>query len=206
MAEVQFFLPRPTLDFNLQRLLMKITKILRDKEYQFETKPGLFSKEQIDAGSELLIETMEIHPTDVVLDIGCGYGAIGLVAANLAKDGKTFMVDTDIRAVKYAKINAELNKIKNVEIKPSDGFEEVSDIKFDLVVSNPPSHVPKETLLEFIQDAKKQLKKNGKLLFVTEKRIKPLIEREFKRVFGNYDVLAARAQYVVSVAHQLPLE
>ena len=185
---------------------MRITKLLRDKEYQFETKPGLFSKEQVDAGSELLIETMEIRPTDVVLDIGCGYGPIGLVAANLARDGKVYMVDTDIRAIKYALMNAELNKIKNVEIKASDGFEEVSDITFDLVVSNPPSHVPKETLLEFIQDAKTQLKKNGLILFVTERRIKPLIEREFKRVFGNYEVLATHAQYVVSAAQQLPLE
>ena len=181
---------------------MNIQTLLRGKEYRFETKPGLFSKSEIDDGTKLLIDTMEIKPTSTVLDLGCGYGAIGIVASDLATEGRVYMVDTDIRAVRYSRINAKINNVKNTLIKPSDGFEELEGILFDAVLSNPPSHLPKETLLEFIEDAKKQLTSEGKIYFVTEKRIRPLIQREFERVFGNYDAIASKAQYVVSFAMQ----
>ncbi len=179
-----------------------ITAQLRGRDFQFETKPGLFSKDQVDSGSRLLIDSVEIHPNDTVLDIGCGYGVVGLVIASLANKVKVYMVDTDIRAIKYSKINATLNKIDNVEIIASDGFEELPNVKFDIVVSNPPSHLPKETMIEFIEDSKKQLKADGKLYFVNEKRIKLLIKREFMRVFGNHQVVAENSVYVISVAKQ----
>lgn len=179
-----------------------ITATLKGKDFQFETKPGLFSKNEVDAGSKLLIEHMVIKPTDTVLDLGCGYGVIGLVAASAANQGKVYMVDTDIRAVKYSKINASLNKISNVQIVASDGFEELPNIQFDVVVSNPPSHLPKETIIEFIEGARQHLTKGGKLYFVDEKRIKPMIKREFERVFGNYELLSQNSVYVVSAAVQ----
>lgn len=180
---------------------MRIQAQLRGKNYQFETKAGLFSKDKIDAGTRLLIEHMDIQSADTVLDIGCGYGVIGIVAAELASKGKVYMVDVDIRAVKYAKTNAELNGIKNAKVLASDGFDEVKHIKFDKIVSHPPTHVPKETIIEFIEGAKKSLKKTGKLYFVTEKRIKPLIKREFERVFDNYYVVEENNEYVVSATH-----
>ncbi len=84
-----------------------IQTTLRGHLLQFETKPGLFSKGEIDKGSSLLIDRMEISSTDTVLDLGCGYGAIGLVAARMANRGTVWMVDTDVRAVQYATINAK---------------------------------------------------------------------------------------------------
>lgn len=178
-----------------------ITVILRNREFQFRTKPGLFSKDKIDRGSQLLIETIEIKSDDTVLDIGCGYGPIGLVAATLAKNGKVYMVDVDIRAVKFSQINAELNNITNVEVIPSDGFEDLpQNLMFDVVVSHPPTHVPKEMLIYLIRDAHKRLNPGGKLYFVTEKRVKPLIQREVKKVFGNYKIVNSNFHYSVSLA------
>lgn len=179
-----------------------IKTVLRSKQYCFETKPGLFSKDKIDSGSRLLIENMIINPNDIVLDIGCGYGVIGLVAASLAFKSKVYLVDTDIRATKYSKININLNHLENVEVLASDGFEAVPNTRFNVVVSNPPSHLPKETMIEFICGAKKQLKNGGKLYFVNEKRLKPLIKREFERVFGNYEAVAQNSTHVVSLAYQ----
>lgn len=181
---------------------VRFSKVLRGKEYSFDTKPGLFSKNEVDPGSELLINTMIIEPHDIVLDLGCGYGAIGLVAADLAHLGKVYMADTDVRAVTCSKLNAKLNTIENVEILASDGFEGIPDITFDVIVSNPPSHLPKETIREFVEGAVKQLKKGGRVYFVTEKRIQPMVQREFERVFGNYGDVASRDRYVVSVAHR----
>jgi 16S rRNA (guanine1207-N2)-methyltransferase len=177
-----------------------ITATLRGNEFRFNTKPGLFSKDEIDAGSRLLIDHMEIRPTDAVIDLGCGYGAIGLVAASLATEGNVYMVDVDIRAVEYSQSNAELNDIKNVKVIASDGFKKVPEIEFDVVVSNPPSHMPKETIIEFIEEAHRRLCKGGRLYFVNERRIRSMIQREFERVFGNYARVAADSQYIVSMA------
>jgi 16S rRNA (guanine1207-N2)-methyltransferase len=179
---------------------MRIKANLRGKDYVFETKSGLFSKNEIDPGSQLLIENMVVIPEDVVLDLGCGYGPIGLVAADLANRGKVYMVDTDIRAIKYSKINADLNNIHNVEIKASDGFEDLEDTRFNVVLSNPPSHSTNETIVEFIQGSRRRLKQGGVLYFVTEKRMQPFIKKEFKKAFDNYQEHAARRQWVVSIA------
>ena len=179
---------------------MRIEAILRGKNYQFETKPGLFSKAEIDGGSQLLIAHMDIGVADVVIDLGCGYGPIGLVAASLASLGKVYMVDTDIRAVKYSRLNAELNNLHNIEVMASDGFESSSGVIFDVVVSHPPTHLPKEIILEFIEGSHRQLRDGGCLYFVTEQRVKSFIKREFLAAFGNYAEVAKGTQHVVSLA------
>lgn len=179
---------------------MRFHSTLRNKDYIFETKTGLFSKNEVDPGTTMLIEKMEINPTDTVLDLGCGFGSIGIVAANLAIRGKVYMVDVDIRAIKYSKINAKLNGVKNVEILASDGFEKLADLQFDKIVSHPPTHAGNETLVEFIEGSKKHLKPGGLLYFVTEKRVKPFIKREFERVFENYEEVASEKDWVLSLA------
>lgn len=177
--------------------------VLRGKLFQFETTSGLFSKDKVDLGSQLLIENMDVGESDLVLDLGCGYGPIGLVAASLANNGKVYMVDTDIRAVKYSKVNSSINKIANVEILASDGFEEIQNVVFDLILSNPPSHLAKEVMIKFVQDSKSQLKKSGRLYLVTEKRISPMIKRELEKEFGNCKIVARDTNYSVSMAYKL---
>jgi len=88
----------------------------------FETKPGLFSWERVDRGSALLVEHVQVKDGDIIADVGCGWGAIGLALATLTPRGKVVMVDVDIRAVEYAGRNATLNSIKNVLIVASDGL------------------------------------------------------------------------------------
>lgn len=179
---------------------------LLGRDYIFETKPGLFSKDKIDDGTRLLVESIHMSEAltsvknPVLLDLGCGYGVIGIVAANLAKSGKVYMVDTDIRAVKCAKINAKLNLLENTETLASDGFEQLESIMFDLVLSNPPTHLPKDVILEFLEGGKAHLKQDGKLYFVTERRIKPFIKREFERIFGNYKEITYGPKHTVSLA------
>lgn len=143
---------------------------------------------------------MGIQHGDIVLDIGCGYGPIGIVAAALASKGSVYMVDTDIRAVDYTKKNIQLNKVQNAEVYISDGLQTVKDKIFDTILSNPPTHLPKETFIEFIEDSKKQLQGDGKIYFVTEKRLKPLLKREFERVFGNYSQVASGPEHIVGMA------
>jgi len=179
--------------------MFEIKTVLRDRDYRFGTKPGLFSKDQIDYGTRLLIENMVIDSTDTVLDLGCGYGPIGIVAAGLAKQGRVFLVDSDIRAIKYSRINAGLNDAENVEAKVSDGFDELKGVKFDVAVSNL-SRLPKEVITEFIEGAKKQLNPGGKLYLVTEETTKSMVSKELLRVFENCEEVVSRKGYTVSLA------
>lgn len=136
-----------------------------NEHYIFETKPGLFSKDRVDLGSGFLIEKMRIKSDDVVLDLGCGYGPIGIVAAKHFNPKMVYLVDTDIRAIKYCERNIELNKIQNAKAVLSDGFENLKGLQFDVVLSNPPSHLPKETILEFLNGSKEHLRLGGGDLF-----------------------------------------
>lgn len=177
-----------------------ITATLRGKTYTFATHPGLFSPRQIDPGTAFLVEKMAIQKSDTVLDLGCGYGVIGLVAASLASQGEVYLVDTDIRAIACTAKNATLNKLTNTHVIPSDGYSKLQEILFNVILSNPPSHLPKDIRLQFIQGAKTHLFTDGKLLFVTEKRLATSIQRDFQRHFGNYEQLATNGKYIISQA------
>ena len=126
--------------------------------FTFHSTWGLFSPRDIDAGSRLLIEFININEDDTCLDLGCGYGPIGLTMAKLAPQGKVYMVDRDFMAIEYAKKNAEINGIDNCEIFLSNAFNHIpDDVKFDVIASNLPAHVGKELLFLILSDARKRL-------------------------------------------------
>jgi len=125
---------------------------------------GLFSPTEIDEGSRLLIQEMDIKPGDMVLDIGCGYGPIGIVASRLSSFGAVHMVDKDFVAVQYANKNIETNKVRNYTTYLNNAFSEVPDMKFDVIVSNLPAKVGNELLYIIMNDAKKTPQKRWKVL------------------------------------------
>lgn len=175
--------------------------ILRGFELKFHSTWGLFSPREIDAGSRLLIDYLEINNSDICLDLGCGYGAIGLCMAKIAEKGKVFMVDKDFVAVEYAKKNANINKLNNCEIFLSNAFSNIPDeIKFDVIASNLPANVGKEMLSIILTDAKKYLKENGKLYIVTIAGLREFIKRNFKEIFGNYEKIKQGREHAVYLA------
>ena len=95
---------------------------LRGLDLVFHTTWGLFSPREIDEGSRQLIEQLELAPGDDCLDLGCGYGAIGVAMAKLAPRGRTYLVDKDFVAVEFARKNALLNRAENAEVRLSNGF------------------------------------------------------------------------------------
>ena len=174
---------------------------LRGHDFTFHSTWGLFSPTQIDEGTEMLINYVEVQPNDVIIDIGCGYGAPGIPLAVLASQGKVHMVDKDFVAVEYAKKNIQINNINNCEAYLSNGFSHVqSDIKFDIVVSNLPAKSGRELFDIILYDTKERLKSGGKLYVVTISGLKEFIKRNFKEVFGNYDKLKQGKTYTVAVA------
>ncbi len=176
-------------------------KNIRGFDFTFLSTWGLFSPREIDEGTQLLIDHMEINPQDVVLDLGCGYGVIGLVAAKLAPQGHIHMVDKDFVALEYAEKNAEMNFIHNTEIYLSNGFSKIDEGRtFHVIASNLPAKVGKEMISIFLHDAKKHLKPGGKLYIVTVMGLKGLIRNEFEELFGNYEKVAGGKNYIVALA------
>ena len=173
---------------------------LRGASLTFSTTWGLFSPKGIDAGTHLLIEQLEIQEGDTCLDLGCGYGAIGVALAKCVETATVYMVDKDFMAVDYARTNVEQNRLKNCHVLLSNGFSHLPDIQFDLIVSNLPANVGKELLLIFLADAKHYLKPNGRLYVVTISGLREFIKRNFKAVFGNYRKVKQRRTHTVAMA------
>ena len=128
-------------DINKLREDIVFEAALRENSFIFHSTWGLFSPTEIDEGSRLLLDHLEVRPGDISLDMGCGYGALGIPIAKLSPAGEIHMVDKDFVAVEYAKKNAEANGVKNCKVYLSNGFSKVPDMKFDLIVSNLPAKV-----------------------------------------------------------------
>jgi len=121
-----------------------------------------------------------------------------LVMAKLAPNGKVYMVDKDFVAVEYAKKNAEVNHLANCKALLSNAFSKIpDDLQFDVIASNLPANVGKEMLYIILSDAKKHLKKDGKLFVVTIAGLRQFIKRNFKEIFGNYDKVKQGREHAV---------
>lgn len=170
---------------------------LRGSNFRFCTTWGLFSPKNIDEGSKLLIDSLNLSQGSLSLDLGCGYGPIGLTVAKLDPKGKVHMVDKDYVAIEYARKNAKLNYIGNCEIYLSNGFERVPNIKFDAIFSNLPAKVGKEMLTILFEDSKKHLNDGGKIYIVVLSGLKEFIKRNLNEIFGNYEKLSHNNVYSV---------
>lgn len=162
---------------------------------------GLFSPREIDEGTRLLLDHVEVTPGDDCLDLGCGYGPIGLTLAALAPAGRTLMVDKDFIAVDYANRNAARNGLGNAHAQLSNGFAHVDPgLRFDLIASNIPAKVGKELLAILLHDAHARLRPGGRLYVVTINGLRQYMKRNLGEVFGNYDKLKQGPHYTVALA------
>jgi 16S rRNA (guanine1207-N2)-methyltransferase len=177
------------------------TATLRGHAFTFHTTWGLFSPKAIDEGTQLLVDRVEVNPTDTILDLGCGYGPLGLALAKLAPAGQTHMVDKDFVAIEYAGRNAQANGLTNTSVYLSNGLEEVpSGVTFDLIVSNVPAKIGSELLEIFLHDAYDRLNPGGHLYVVTISGLKDYMKRHLTEVFGNYDKLKQSKTYTAARA------
>ncbi|MZQ83382.1 methyltransferase [Paenibacillus sp. 5J-6] len=143
---------------------------LRGKKYTFLTDAGVFSKKGVDYGSKHLIETMQLKEDAKVLDVGCGYGPIGLSAAVMCPKGHVTMVDINERAIELSAENARRNGIANVSILQSDLLEQVKEQRFDVVLTNPPIRAGKEVVHRIFTDAYDCLVDGGSIWVVIQKK------------------------------------
>ena len=176
----------------------EISAELLGQSLNFKTTWGLFSPREIDRGTLLLLKYLELEADFDCLDLGCGYGALGLTLAKLAPAGKTTLVDKDFVAIDYSKRNAQLNSITNVDVFLSNGFSSVEKRNFDLIVTNLPAKSGKELYYLFFHDAFACLKPGGKFYVVSITGLRKFIEKAFREIFGNYDKLKQANDYTVA--------
>ncbi len=171
---------------------------LRGREWTFVTDRGVFARGGVDAGTRLLIEAMRIAPADHILDVGCGYGPVGLVAAALAPLGQAVLVDVNERAVMRAAENARVNGVSNVEVLQGDGCGPVASRLFDTAVTNPPIRTGKATLRRLVREIWQHLRPGGRLYFVarTAQGAKTLA-RDVAEVFDTVTELERESGYRV---------
>lgn len=145
--------------------------------------------------------TSRSPPDAVALDLGCGYGPLGLTLARLTPRGFVHLVDKDFVAVEFARKNAEFNHIANAQSYLSNGFDQVpAGVMFDLIVSNVPAKIGAELLSIFLHDAYARLKPGGRLYIVTISGLKDYMKRHLTEVFGNYDKLKQSKTYTAAMA------
>lgn len=175
---------------------------LRGKEYLLHTRPGIFSWDHLDEATAILADAMVIPPNASVLDLGCGCGALGIVAASLSGGGPLCMLDADVEAVRSATQSAESNGVMRFRALVSDVASAVLDERFDVVVTNPPFHVGKATDLDlpmqFIEDAFQVLTEGGKLFLVANRTLP--YEQAIRHRFGNVGNLHDGPRFKVLMA------
>ena len=174
---------------------------LRGEPFKFLTSSSVFSKKQVDPGTRLLIEAMQLPDEGPVLDVGCGYGPVGIAAAASNPRLHIVMTDVNMRAVQLARKNIKINKVRNAEARQGFLYEPLNDSVFTCVLSNPPVSAGMETVLAIIHDAPKFLSRSGTLQIVVRSKIgKKTLPNAFTEAFGNCSVLARKSGYRVLTA------
>lgn len=170
-------------------------------DLKFNTDAGVFSKMRIDYGSGVLIKTMRevAFPKKGILDVGTGYGPLGLFAAKFWPEQTVDMVDINERGLVLAKENAALNKIKNISIYSSNIYENVDqNEKFGLIMTNPPIRAGKKVVSTILSEAYEHLVDQGVLLVVIQKKQgEPSARKLLRTTFGNCDILARDKGYYI---------
>lgn len=173
--------------------------MLKGFNMSFTSDNGVFSKNTVDFGSKLLIESFELETKiGKILDVGCGYGPMGLTVAKAFPDSQIEMVDVNLRALELAKENAELNKITNTHIYESTVYDNVTANDYQAIISNPPIRAGKKIVHAILEDAYNHLQKNGELWIVIQKKQGgPSAEKKMEEVFGNVETVAKDKGYFI---------
>ena len=180
-----------------------IKSILRNLPFEFTTGSGVFSKDHVDSGSKLLINEVVIKQGDRILDLGCGYGSVGIAIAKSFPDTKVVMTDINKRAVSLAIENCKQNSVGNVEVLQGNMYEKCTG-KFNLILLNPPQSAGKKLCLEMMEKSKEHLETNGRFVFVARHRKGGKSMSEFlETIFGNLEVIARGSGFRVYEAKQI---
>lgn len=181
---------------------LKMTKIhstLREQTFTFLTASGVFSKRDVDFGSQLLIEAfIEPEVEGKILDLGCGYGPIGIALARSLEHRSILMVDVNERAVDLTKQNILDNGVSNAQAFVSEGFAKIDEKEFAAIVTNPPIRAGKKVVYPLIEESYARLCELGELWVVIQKKQgAPSFKRFLETLFAEVQLVERQKGYFI---------
>jgi len=171
-----------------------ITATIKGVELRLQTAPGLFSPRAVDAGTLAMLSRVEFRPEDRVLDLGCGYGVVGLVAAKLGRADSVYLLDKDPAAVEIAAVNLRANDAAAATVVLSDGFRQFAETGFDKILCNPPYQADFAVPKHFIEKGFNRLVVGGRLFMVTKREL--WYRNKITSVFGGVKVSEVDGYFV----------
>jgi 16S rRNA (guanine1207-N2)-methyltransferase len=172
---------------------------LKHKEYTFTSDVGVFSKNEVDFGSRLLIEQFESpEAAGDFLDLGCGYGPIGIVLADHHQERKVVLADVNERALMLAEENAAQNHVPNIEVIESDRFSNMKQRSFAAIITNPPIRAGKKVVHQMFEEGEAALTAGGELWVVIQKKQgAPSAQQKLAELFAHVQVATKKKGYFI---------
>mgnify|MGYP001599322604 CR=1 FL=1 len=167
---------------------------VKNIDMKFNTSDEVFSPQNIDKGTLAMLSIVEFKNDDKVLDLGCGYGIVGILSAKIVGATNVFMTDVDDSAVKLTRENIVLNEVEGIEVYQSDGFININEKDLTLILSNPPYHVDFSVPKEFIEKGFNRLAIGGKMYMVTKR--KDWYKNKLVSIFGGVKITEIDGYYV----------
>ncbi len=180
----------------------EIEYYIEEEKIKFDTSNAVFSKKMIDFGTRTMIETVLIEEKvegKKILDIGCGYGAVGITLGVKRDNVEIIMCDINERAVELAKSNVIKNNIESkVKVYVSDLYKEVNEMDFDFILSNPPIRAGKKVIYRIYREGVEHLKRGGIIYVVIQKKQGAgSTIKELKKIYGNCEVVNKKKGYLI---------
>ena len=177
----------------------RIAEELRGSHFHFTTDSGVFSKKEVDFGSKLLIETFEEPDIEGdIVDVGCGYGPIGISLASEFSNRRFYLLDVNERATELAMNNAIKNGVSNLSVMTSDQLSAVKDQTFASVITNPPIRAGKQVVHGILEGAHHVLKKDGTLWVVIQKKQgAPSAINKLEEMFPHVETVVKKKGYYI---------
>lgn len=185
--------------FTNEKLPSEVKKtecFLLGNKFYFYTDNGVFSKDGLDFGSRLLLESIPLDEVGgKILDLGCGYGVFGIILNKLT-GANVDMVDVNLRALHLCEMNINLNHCTNINVFESNVYENINS-KYDSIITNPPIRAGKEVVYDILLNASDHLNKDGKLFFVIRKQQGALTVIEKLKEKYNVEILEKKKGYFI---------
>ena len=162
------------------------TETINDVQLTFKTATTVFSPSNIDNGTLAMLSVVELSPSDKLLDLGCGYGAVGIYAAKIIGAENIVMSDSNQKCIELSKENAAANNVSDIKIILIDGFTNIDDTNFTLILSNPPYHADFSVPKHFIEKRFNRLQIGGRMFMVTKR--KEWYKNKLTAIFGGVKV------------------
>jgi len=193
----QYFTENPTTEKEIYKFEWNVGK----EVLYFYTSNSVFSKKGVDFGSMLLVETIlneNENFSGSILDLGCGYGPLGIIVAKKLRKSFVTMCDVNERSLELSRMNAKENKVDDrIKVIASSAFENIKD-NYDIIMTNPPIRAGKNVVFSFYEGAYEHLNDGGKLYVVIQKKQgAPSTKAKLESLFGNCETADKKSGYFI---------